>query len=206
MEKTALDDGEPPMFEDHEEFKEGAEDLPGHFGFYKRVSQDRFRTDWRADRADSSFSIWAGSSQNQIRPVPIHRPQWLGQETHRHRVINAARHEWHTTGVLIMDILKSMHSFLFPSSFNMVLFFNQAVTQVNRNWETFVAEGDWATLCYVLVTYILSSALRPFSSWLSDVTVLSWECNNSFQEPAAADKTHILWIPFVFYSVNILNT
>ncbi|AAW46119.1 hypothetical protein CNK00740 [Cryptococcus deneoformans JEC21] len=36
MEKTALDDGEPPMFEDHEEFKEGAEDLPGHFGFYKR--------------------------------------------------------------------------------------------------------------------------------------------------------------------------
>lgn len=41
-----------------------------------------------------------------------------------------------------MDILKSMHSFLFPSSFNMVLFFNQAVTQVNRNWEAFVAEGD----------------------------------------------------------------
>ncbi|WVQ91544.1 hypothetical protein IAS59_005343 [Cryptococcus gattii] len=36
MEKIAHDDGEPPKFEDHEEFKEGAEDLPGHFGFYKR--------------------------------------------------------------------------------------------------------------------------------------------------------------------------
>lgn len=42
MEKIALDDGEPPKFEDHEEFKEGAEDLPGHFGFYKRVRLDSF--------------------------------------------------------------------------------------------------------------------------------------------------------------------
>lgn len=42
MEKIALDDGEPPKFEDHEEFKEGAEDLPGHFGFYKRVRLEQF--------------------------------------------------------------------------------------------------------------------------------------------------------------------
>lgn len=53
MEKIALDDGEPPKFEDHEEFKEGAEDLPGHFGFYKRVRLEQFCNEWQTGRADS---------------------------------------------------------------------------------------------------------------------------------------------------------
>ncbi|WVN89225.1 uncharacterized protein L203_104443 [Cryptococcus depauperatus CBS 7841] len=36
MEKTALDDGEPPTFEDHIEFNANVDKLPGHYGFHKR--------------------------------------------------------------------------------------------------------------------------------------------------------------------------
>lgn len=56
MEKTALDDGEPPMFEDHEEFKEGAEDLPGHFGFYKRYLSG-FKSKSNSTSPDPSTSM-----------------------------------------------------------------------------------------------------------------------------------------------------
>lgn len=46
-----------------------------------------------------------------------------------------------------------------------VLFFTQAVTQVNWNWEAFVAEGDWATLCYV-GTCNLHSVVRPLAIFI----------------------------------------
>ncbi|ODN88067.1 tRNA (guanine10-N2)-methyltransferase [Cryptococcus wingfieldii CBS 7118] len=66
MEKTATDDGERPTFEDHEEFGEDAEHLPGHYGFNKR-----YLAGFRDSESGSTSPIpRSGAESKAPTPVP----------------------------------------------------------------------------------------------------------------------------------------
>ncbi|OCF31203.1 tRNA (guanine10-N2)-methyltransferase [Kwoniella heveanensis CBS 569] len=69
MEKTAVDDGLPPTFEDHDEFdlKSGPEYLPGHHGFNKRYASG-FSSRHKSQTASPASDRDPSSSEHQAAP------------------------------------------------------------------------------------------------------------------------------------------